>query len=227
MLNPGWFWSRSGFGSPSRLLNQVFVFSASLRYVMEHAAVELVRARLGDERDLRRAAAGAFRALRRGRERDLLDRVETRPDDGEEAVGRLQRVVLDVDAVERHVDRALRQAVDDRVARPARRRDARQEDDEVRRVAARERQVRDLPRVERRRHRRRLGLDELGVRLHRDLFGQAADLERRADTRRHAGIDDDVVQDDRLEALQRHRHGVGAGDQRRHREHAARRTTRC
>ena len=45
---------------------------------MEHAAAELVGARLGRVADLRRAAAGALRARGRRRERDLFDRVDAR-----------------------------------------------------------------------------------------------------------------------------------------------------
>ena len=55
--------------------------------------------------DLRRAATERLGAARGGHDRDFLDRIDARPDDGEESVGALQRVVLNVHTVERHVDR--------------------------------------------------------------------------------------------------------------------------
>ena len=94
--------------------------------VVVDAAVELVRARPGDERDLHRAGAGAVGAGRRRRDRDFFDRIEARRDHREEAVARLQ-VVAVADAVDRDVDGVLRQADDRRPARPAGRLDAGQE----------------------------------------------------------------------------------------------------
>ena len=89
--------------------------------VVVAAAGEVVRARARDEADLHGARAGRFRSLRGRAHRHFLDRVEPRADAREEAVGRLQLVVLHAHAVDRDVDRALRQAVDraSRGCRPA------------------------------------------------------------------------------------------------------------
>ena len=89
--------------------------------LVERRPEELVGPRPRRIPNLRRAAAERFGAAGGRDDGDLLDRVDARPDDGKEAVGALQRVVLDVHAVERHVDRALRHAVDARIARRVRR----------------------------------------------------------------------------------------------------------
>ena len=85
--------------------------------VVVAAAREAVAARARDEADLHRALTGAGRVLRRRADGDFFHRVEPRADAREEAVAGLQVVVLRADAVDRDVDRALRQAVDRRVAR--------------------------------------------------------------------------------------------------------------
>ena len=151
--------------------------------VVVAAPVKRVRPHPGDELHLHRALARVGRALRRRRHRHLLHRVEPRADDGEESVGRAQRVVLDVHAVERNVDGAAGQAVDGRLAVAVRRRHAGQHVDEVHRAATRDRQLRDLIGVDGGRNRRRLRLHDLRRRDHGDLFGDAADVEHGA----HAG----------------------------------------
>ena len=189
--------------------------------VLVAAARERVRARARDELDLDRAVAGRVGALAGARHRDFFDRVEARADDGEEAVAAahaLVRVVLDVHAVERDVDRRARQAVDRRVAVAVRRRDARQQVDEVHRAARRQRELRDLVRVHGRRHARARGIDDFRCRRHGHLLGEAADFHDGLHAGAGAGREDDVTDDDGLETLQRHRHRVGADRQRGDRE---------
>ena len=184
----------------------------------ECVALELVGARLGDEADVDRALAAAVGAVGGGGDGDFLDRVEARLHAREEPVRRLQVVVLDRDAVQRDVDRALRQAVDRRVARRARGVDPRQVDDEVEAVAAGERQALNLFRGDRGRDRGRLGRDDFRAAGHDDLLLDAADFHRHLDARGDAGVDDDVVDGHRLEARERHADGVLAGVQRGHGE---------
>ena len=92
-----------------------------------------------------------------------------------------------LDAVERHVDRPLRQPVDGGVARAARRVHARQVDDELERAAAGERQAQNLLAGDRRRRRSTTGSDDFRAGRYVDLFGHAADFELHVHARRHAG----------------------------------------
>ena len=131
--------------------------------VMVDAPGLRVRPRARDEVDLHASLARALRFGRGRRDRHFLDRVQMRDDGREEAVAGLVAVVLHVDAIERDVDRALGQAVHRRVAVCDRRVDARQERDEIKRVARGERQLTDLADDHRRRHRRRLRLDDFGA----------------------------------------------------------------
>src|SRR4030095_12062049 len=107
--------------------------------VLVAAARETVRARAGHELHLHRSLPGGVSALAGARERHFFDGVEARADNGEEAVASLrslERVVLDVDPVERDVDRRPGQSVDGRLAVAVRRGDPRQERDENHRAAA-------------------------------------------------------------------------------------------
>ena len=83
------------------------------------AARELVAARARHELDLDRALPGACGILRGRVDGDLFDGVQARADAREEAVSGLQVIVLRAHAVDRDVDRALRQAVDRRVTAAA------------------------------------------------------------------------------------------------------------
>ena len=152
-----------------------------------------VGARLGDEADVDGSLAAAVGAVGRRGHRHFLDRVEARLDAGEEPVGGLQVIVLDADAVEGHVDRALRQAVDRRIARRARRVHAWQVDHEVECVAAGERQALDLLRRDRGCDRGRLGGDDFRAAGHDHLLLDAADFHLDRDAGRHAGAHIDVV----------------------------------
>ena len=123
--------------------------------VVVAAAGELVGARARDEADLNRALAGARRVLGRRVDGDFFDGVETRADAREESVSRLQVIVLRAHAVNRDVDRALREPVDRgiaRAARAARRADARQQRHELERAPAAGRDLQDLVAVDRRGH---------------------------------------------------------------------------
>src|SRR5262249_7811025 len=126
-----------------RIVPQVFV----------GGAVPPVRPRFGDELDLDAALPRRVRGVAGGGHRPLFARVERRRQPRVIAVGSFQVVVLDTHAVERDVDRALRQAVDRRVARRARGVEAGQRRQRVERVAAGERQAGDLRRREVRRDR--------------------------------------------------------------------------
>ena len=107
-----------------------------------------------------------------------------RPHGRKESVGRLVERVLVADAVERDVDHRLRQAVDRRVAVHSGRVDAGEKRDRVQRVARGRRHAVQLIRIERRRHRRRLSVHQLGAAAHRDAFRQLADFQLDADVRR-------------------------------------------
>ena len=191
--------------------------------VVVAAPLELVRPRARDELDLHRALAGHVGPLRRRRHGDFLDRVQPRVDAGEHPVPRLCIVVLDVHAVERDVDRALRQAVDLRVAEAAgARRDAGNVVHQVERRASGQRNIRNLSGGQGRRHRRLLRLHDFGRAADDNGFSHSAELQLRVDVGGNADADDDVLQDDCLEPFEVHRRGIRAGGNRRDRERAIR-----
>ena len=159
-----------------------------------------VRARAGDEADLDRALAGALGALRRRRQRHLFDRVELRPDHRVEAVAGLVLVVVHVHAVERDVDRLLRQSGDRRLAHGAGRVDARQQVDGIERVARRQRDRLELLGHERRAHRAGLRLDQFEPPRTSTVSVSAPTSSVTLTLRRTGGDEPLVVDDGRLEA---------------------------
>ncbi len=183
--------------------------------VVVAAAGVVVRARAGDEADLHGPLAGIRRVLRRAADGDFFHRVQTRADTREEAVGRLQLVVLRRDPVDRDVDGALRQAVDRGIAAAARRVHARQHRDEVERAAAARRQLEDLVGVERRRHRRRLRLDDFRGAVDGDGLLEPTDFQLHANRCRGCRVDHDVIGDGGLEPGEGHGDAVGTGIDRR------------
>ncbi len=167
--------------------------------VVERAAVR-IGARAGDEADLDRPLAGALGALRRRGQRHLFDRVELWPDHRVEAVPGPVLVVVHVHAVERDVDRLLRQAGDARVAHGAGGVDAGEQVHRIQRVARRQRDGLELLGHQRRAHGAALRLDQLGSAADFDRLGQRADLERDFDLRRTRGDEPLVVDHRSLEA---------------------------
>src|SRR5262249_7036816 len=99
------------------------------------ATVKVIGAALGHELDLRRAFTGALGADAGGRDRDFLDRIGSRHDRGKEAIVGAQQVVLDIEAVDRNIHRALGESVDGGRSRCARSRGARLRQDELEQVA--------------------------------------------------------------------------------------------
>src|SRR5262245_47103742 len=80
--------------------------------VLVDASMKLVRALTRHEFDLGRSHRTA-RCLWRGRrDGDFLDRIEAGRNPRKETIRGLVVIILDVDAVERDIDRALRQSVD-------------------------------------------------------------------------------------------------------------------
>ncbi len=188
------------------------------------AAGELVGPGARDELHLHGPLAGHVRALRGRGDRDLLDGVQARAHTRKHPVRRLQVVVLDVHAVERDVDRALRKAVHRGAADGAvRRADPRHVGHEVEGGAAGHRQVGDLPGAQRLGDRGRLRLHDLARRADRDGLLDPARLEHRPHGRRLADRDDDVLQDGGLESLERHVERIGARRHRRNGKGATRR----
>ena len=140
-------------------------------------------------------------------DRDFLYGVEARADAREKAITRFQVVVLRAHAVDRDVDRALRQAVDRGIARPARAArcaDPRQQRDKLESPAAACRNLQDLIGVDRRCHRRRRRLDNLGAAGHDDGFFQSPDGKGHLDRCWRRSVDAHVNR-------RTNRQGVGAG----------------
>src|SRR5262249_46480627 len=103
--------------------------------VLVDAAVKIVRSLASDELD-RYCAQCSSLSLRRGRGNgDFLHGVEAWGDTREEAVCRFIEVILNVDAIQRDINRAGRQAVDSGVAILSWRVDTSHQDDEVERIA--------------------------------------------------------------------------------------------
>ncbi len=107
------------------------------------AAVVFIAATLGFEANLHSAFAGLLGALPGGGDAEFLDRVHARTDVGEEAVIRLQDVVLHVDAVVGDVDRALGQTEERSLPRAPGGRSAGHQGGQVQRIARGEGQLRD------------------------------------------------------------------------------------
>ena len=180
-------------------------------HVVVRAALEPVRARARDEPHLGCALAAHVGALGRRRHGDFFDRVQARADAGEHAVPRLGVVVLDVHPVEGDVHRTLREAVHRAIAEAAGGgRHAGHVAHQLEGSAADDRQARDLLGAERRSHGRGLGLDDLGRARHHDGLFEGAEREHCLHVGDLGHVGDNVVQDRRLEAHQRHGHAVGA-----------------
>ena len=174
--------------------------------LFEQAAVPGVGAGAGDHLDLHGAFGVAIGAGGGGGDGHLLDGIGAREDGVEEAVAALVGVVLNVDAVERDVQGALRQTVDRRAARHAGSGAARLGDDQLGEVAAGEGQFVKLAADQGGGDGGALGLQDIGAAGDLDGFGERADFEPGVGGGRNAGIDLHVLDGDGLEA------GVTDGD---------------
>ncbi len=181
--------------------------------VLVGAAREGVRSRARHELDLDGALSRGISRPGRLRDADLLDEIVLRPDVGIEAVGRLDALILDVDAVDDDGNRALRQPERRRVALRVRAVgvDARQERDDLHRALGHHRQALDLISADRRRHRRRRRVDELAAGDDGDRLLGAPDFQLRRHVGGRAWRQDDLVDLEGLEPGQRDRRLVGAG----------------
>ena len=188
----------------------------SVSLLDESAATPLVSAGLSHEFYLDGPLAETLRAGRGGGDGHLFDRVGSRIHHRVEGAARavLEQVVLYVDAIQRHIHRGLRKPVEGGVARPRGRLRSGQRDNQIGRIAARNRQIVHLPSSQVAGHSSGGADYDFRSARHLDGFRDRPHLQAQVDGGRNAGVHLDAVFRGLLEAGSDHRHAVGGRGQR-------------